>query len=812
LSRMILFNGAVLVRAGGATKVDASAFESVGATGVGVVGLIGEADGGEPNAVLSFRDPDAMVKAFRSGPLADAADLAFRPMNDTRVPGGAVQVLAVKVNQSLQSAKTLLKGTSSVMTLKSIDYGAHTLKISAEVATSGGGKTIEIVYEDGITRLSEVSPVLGATAEFTVHYTGAGSAATLTVSDTQITTSVVGGPGGENLTIPFTTYRTLQEILNHINGAAGGVYTAVAVTRNPYTLLGSQLDRVSATDVKSSTASFYAQLYRIIEWVNANSALITAERSPATAGGATSGSVTGTGVATFNLEPSATLLIKVNGAGPTTATFTATAATRAGSGGTFATMASETFKVQFESGDVQTVTFGTEDSLAAAVNLINSQIRGGRAVINATQVDIVSDVRGTSSRARTSDVAAGVSSKLGILNSGDSSGTGNVANIEAVTSAEAKTVIEAAVTGLTYSTVGGYPVLTSNTTGTGSTVQVTSGTAQAVFGFDALEHAGTNAGAPNGAGAPDDVGPVFLTGGVRGVSSNTNWQDAFDLLAKVRVNQAVPLISEDLVNEGYGSTATWASVAAAADSFAAWCSSTKGKNECEVFLGMKATKTQLLAQAGTLQSPHSVLTGQYVTRANYAGDLTQFPAWGVAVIAAGGRAGSSLGEPLTWKNMRCSGLTQDSSWNPEDDGDDIILGGVTFAFSQANLGYKFDRVITTYSKSDNDAFVEESIVQGWKNVAYGLRYDLETAFTGVRGLPATVQTIKDRAKRKLEAYRDEGQIVDSQDADGQAQHAWRNLTVTLDGDVNRLSVTISPVAGINFELQTLFLAPASLSA
>lgn len=603
MTRQVLFNGTVLVRAGGATKVDASAFQSFGASGVGTVGVIGEADGGEPNAVVAFRTPKAMVEYFKSGPLADVADLLFRPMNDPRVPGGAVQVMAVKVNQSLQSSYDLLADVpdsstpETQMTITSIDYGAHTLKISVEISTSGGGKIVELIFEDGIRKVTETSPVLGAAAMFTVDYTGAGSAATMTINSTGITTTVTGGPGGENLTIPFATYKTLKEIINYINGAADGAYTATAVTSNPFTFQGVDLDYVATVDIKTGPGgSFYAKLNAMIEWINANSSLVTAERDPA--------------------------------------------------------------------GEI----------------------------------------------------------------------------------------------------------------------------------------------------APDDIGPVFLASGVRGISSNTNWQDGIDLLGAVRVNEIVPLISQDLSNEGNGSTATFASVAAAIDSHAAFYSSTGGRSERQAYVGMKGNKTAILAQAGSFQSIHTVLTAQKITRGDHTGSLIEFDEWGLAAIMAGGRAGSKLGEPLVYKLIRASGLSQDSSWNPLDDGADMILGGVTFAFAPPNGGFKFDRVITTYTKDDNDAYTEESVVMGWKNVAYGLRTQLEAVFTGVRALPLTIQGVKDAASRILQAYRDEGQIVDSILEDGTVLKAYRDLDVHLSNDVQTLDATISPVEGINFQLNTLFLVPAIISA
>ncbi len=813
MTRMVLFNGAVLIRAGGATKIDPSAFQNLGAGGVGVVGIVGEADAGEPNAVHYFRDGSAMVNTFRAGPLADAADLLFAPMNDFRVPGGAVQVLAVAANQLVQSGLSLYDGsTIEQMTLLSIAYGIHTNKITVAITTSGTGKIVEFTYKDGETDITETSSVLGSAAEMTLTYTGDGTTATVTVTPTQLTTALAGDQtdGSLDLSISFADYENLQEVIDYINEQTG--YTAAAVTTNPYGIGGANLDRITGTNIKSTVADLKAQLYRMIEWINANSSLINATRTTP-ASSATSGTTTGSNAETFNMEPADTLLIAPNGGGPQTSTWDAAAAEASGSAGVFATMAAETMSVQFDAFDAQTVTFGTEGTLQLAINAINAQLTGGyaEATGGTTPVKLISDTKGTDSRVRTASVAAGITTKLGIQNTQDESGTGDVANIDAVTAQEVIDVINNDTTLLVASIESLKIKLTSDLTGSAASIQVTAGNARTILGFDTNVHVGADSGA-GGEHVPADSAAAFLTGGSRGASTNSNWQAAFDLLGQVRANQVVPLISEDLANQGLGSTATFASVAAAADAHAAYYSSTKGKSERENFLGMKATKANLIAQAGTLQSPHTVLTGQRITRRDAASELSEFDEWGLACLMAGGRAGSLLSEPLVYKNIRCSGLTQDAGWNPDDDIEDLILAGVTVAFAPPNRGFKFDRVITTYTKLDNDALVEESIVQGWKVIAYESRTQLEDIYTGTRGLPATVQNIKDSWEAILEAYRKQGAIVDSVDESGVRLLAYRDVKVTLDGDKAYMRATISPVPGINFLLQTLFLVPATISA
>lgn len=224
---------------------------------------------------------------------------------------------------------------------------------------------------------------------------------------------------------------------------------------------------------------------------------IAASRTIQTAvGGATAGATSSTNSSPFNLEPAETLIAQIDGGAPATATFNATAATRAGSGATYTSMNGKTLVLQIDNdGDDQTITFTTGDTDAdTCAARINASLRRGRAIVNSGQLDLVSDTRGTSSKV---EVKSGSGlSDLGHT-AGSTSGTGNVANIDAVTHAEAKSVIEAAISGVTYtpSSGAGPATLTSDTTGATSSVQFTGGTARTKFGFDTSLHSGSDSAA-----------------------------------------------------------------------------------------------------------------------------------------------------------------------------------------------------------------------------------------------------------------------------------------------------------------------------
>lgn len=117
------------------------------------------------------------------------------------------------------------------------------------------------------------------------------------------------------------------------------------------------------------------------------------------------------------------------------------------------------------------------------------------------------------------------------------------------------------------------------------------------------------------------------------------------------------------------------------------------------------------------------------------GEIVTFPEWASALAAAGMRAGAPLGEPITWKYAQMFGVTSDASWS-ESNNDDVValeLNGVTVINNIQGKGFRIDKGITTFTKSDNDAYTEETIVQIWKNVAYELRSTLEDVYVGRPG-------------------------------------------------------------------------------
>lgn len=205
---------------------------------------------------------------------------------------------------------------------------------------------------------------------------------------------------------------------------------------------------------------------------------------------ASAGAVTSAQQGPFNLEPGQTLDIHCDedGSGPDTVTFNAVEAIRAGSGATYAALNGLTLILEMNNdGNVQTITFtaGATDAATTAAE-INDQLIGASAQVNAGEIDLHSDLRGTDSEV---DIQGGTAlTAIGHSVGVTTEATSDVANIDAVTFAEAKTLIEAGVvnpaTGVTVTEeTTGEITITSNTTGTGSSIQVEVSSTATGFGF-----------------------------------------------------------------------------------------------------------------------------------------------------------------------------------------------------------------------------------------------------------------------------------------------------------------------------------------
>lgn len=208
-------------------------------------------------------------------------------------------------------------------------------------------------------------------------------------------------------------------------------------------------------------------------------------------GAAAAAEVTGTVAGPWAMEAGDILAIKVDQGAAVSATFAAAAGSVTDT--TTYPVADQdglTLLVTLNGGTQQTITFsGATTTLAQVVNQINTQISGAKCYDSGGQVKIESDKQGTGSSVA---IDGGTSA---LTWAAPVAGTGDVADIKAVTAAEVETVVENDVAGVTVTEeTNGTIKLATTATGDSKYIQVDAAisTLETVLGLDTDEHQGSS--------------------------------------------------------------------------------------------------------------------------------------------------------------------------------------------------------------------------------------------------------------------------------------------------------------------------------
>ena len=782
MARSFSFAGKTRLTPGAISRVTPNSLAAGNAASNGIVALIGEAEGGEPGTVVTFDEPNEAVEYFKSGPLADAVKVAFDPSADPRIPGGAFRAVCYKTNQGTQSGTIL--PTSVALHTGAID-AASTAAVIAWVGTPtltadsmvgmwlsvASGEKRRIVANT--TSTATVSPAFSTVPTTAASFSILSAGLELTSVDygthtNSISAELEAGVGTNTHVVTISDGTTTEQspdlggtpVLEMmylggpipLQGAAGDPASDIEVDAATTTT-------VTTTFTTAPTASQYDDM--ILEFSDGKRRKIASHTAATTC-------VFTLDAATPLSSAEATAAV---GQTITVRAVTAATATVTGSAGVATGMTSTITMEPVSALDNLSLTFAVGETLSTFVTRVNA---GGKYLLS-----IPDGVNGDTFLMKELDFgtrATAVDVRYDHEISYADKGTFR-ADLQAVVDwiNENSTLVTAERVGLSNGAQ-----LPSVTGGVAATVR-------------------------------DEA--TYMVGGTRGVSTNSNWQDGFDALLEVRSNHCVPLISYDLVDDGFGSTATFASVAAQASSFADTANSGASSvaGELGVYIGMDGTLTELAALTSVTNNPNVHITGQKLTVLDPTGTLTEKPEWISAVQAAGQRAGMpEIGEPLTFKKIKCAGISNDSSWSTRSptDRNFCVENGIMFAEAAPNGGFRWVRDMTSYiGDDDNDNYIEGSVRDATRYVAYDLRSSVEERFTG-EARAATVSAIREFVSTKLGQYYKAGILVDSNDPEDPNSTTiipgWRRLKVSIAGNVASIKVEIFVINGLVFEGLDIF--------
>lgn len=766
MATSIFFNGRVIHVPGAYSENDASGLESVGLGASGIVAVLGTAEGGIPAASIASVDdiircntPEKVRRYFRSGDLREVGDFLFAPSKDPDIPGGAQEVVAMKINPATQSSATFANAQGDALELTSVDYGAFTGQINVQILDtdpSGDARQVVVQFED----VTESTDSVGGDDIFTLSYRGPATGwETMTGAvDASGNITCAGTRADAGLDGAMGTQLAVPGAIQVVSGAADtgtvelwGLDSSSAAVKETLTLNG-------VTPVLGS------QVFSLVLAARATGAAGTITVAPSGGGttvvsiapAATPGLALGQAMYVASLEltvaadGATTKKVLVEGKGLTGATQREVLTLAGATPVTGAAKWSEITALCL--GDVEaarTLTFSA--TAAKSTGSVQTTVAKMRDYFNARQV-VISTVT-----------------------------YGFICTLVTGQTAFAVTDLDVSVSPVSVL----YPLATGFKADLWAMITWINNNSQYVTAAKASGATG---------GFPDNTSnAVFLSGGAEGAASSTDWQTGLNWLKRIRVNSVVVLTADPAVH-------------AMVDAHCAYMCG-YGRSERDGFVGILnagltglATKTETKAQIVNLNSRHIRVCAQNVQRYNTAGELETFDPMFAAALAAGQQAGARVGTPLTSKFVNALGFNQHSSWNPTDDADEMVQAGLLFLDTVESVGRKWVRNVTTHLSSNNLAYIEGSVNQAANYAAYEFRTAMEAA-VGKAGFAGTVNAANDLARAKLALLVDEGPLV-----------TWRSLALELVSDVMDVSVEMAPVTPVNFVKITNHLVTIAQSA
>ena len=217
MARFIEVNGAITAQPGAYSKpVQSAGGVKVPYGANSVVCCIGECTGGaKPGTIYELFSDGLIHSLFQSGPLFD--------MVRTQFNNGVAKVIAVRVGEQTQGEGSFENGSSAALiNLTSRDYGLEALKVSykTEAGTDGAfGRKITLA-KAGFS--DEIGDNLGENCAAAIRYTGNGSASTLAIARTGLTTTVTGSSDGSAaFTMTFDSTTTVENMVAFVNSKTG---------------------------------------------------------------------------------------------------------------------------------------------------------------------------------------------------------------------------------------------------------------------------------------------------------------------------------------------------------------------------------------------------------------------------------------------------------------------------------------------------------------------------------------------------------------------------------------------------------------
>lgn len=326
-------------------------------------------------------------------------------------------------------------------------------------------------------------------------------------------------------------------------------------------------------------------------------------------------------------------------------------------------------------------------------------------------------------------------------------------------------------------------------------------------------------------GLPAPLSETLLSGGAKGGTLSVDVVNALTKFEKFHVNSVIPLFSRNATADisdnltDASSTYTIDGIHQAVKTHLSLMKTTKKKSERQGYLSAKDTYANCKDKAGNIADSRCQLVIQDIRQSNAQGVIKWFQPWALACLVAGSRGGASIGLPMTFKFMNCSGLRHTSQpmntaeadivvdFDPDTQYDDAILSGITFAEAPRTGGFRIVVDNTTYGVDDNWVLNRANVIYAADIVAYNFRNVMELRYIGVKNT-ILASEVSGTASSVLATFYTQGVTVGTNDA----PQGFKDLSVRIEGNTIYISVTIKLIEGVDFILNDITLQRASQTA
>jgi hypothetical protein len=293
---------------------------------------------------------------------------------------------------------------------------------------------------------------------------------------------------------------------------------------------------------------------------------------------------------------------------------------------------------------------------------------------------------------------------------------------------------------------------------------------------------------------------TYLSGGIDGTSTNTEWSNAFSALQTADVQWITPLTSDPAVH-------------AMADAHVQFMSD-QGRKERRAICGgpLATSDATAITLAKGLNSDRTsfVHLGVYDYDVLGDGSLKLYPPYMAAAMISGAFAGVTPGTALTGVSLSVVGAER-TLRNPVDT-DGLLQGGV-LPIEDTATGVRVTQSISTWLTDGKFNRREQSTGAALDFACRFIRERVETAVKGKKGSPqmlsVAITTMETCCKELAKPEELGGLGVLAGDA---ANPAYMGLKASLNGDVLALVGQLSPVIPINYIPITINAVPYSGTA